>query len=484
MGRRAGRLGIVLLVGVGLLSFAGCVADAPPGNPTAVAGDGQVAVSWTTPIGDTGALVTKYQVTPFIGSVAQTPVVFNSTATTQTITGLVNGTAYRFMVHAINGLGYESGGSVLSNTVTPTAPVPTAIAAEPDTSKIVKVSSQTSDGYVWDYYRNEAYPCAMSGYQTFVIGRKVGSSDTSTEPLWVYLRGGGYGWFTEAGEPIPNADKMVQESQSEMVDRTVSDGLNEKVRNAGYRIVGVSMCSHDLYGGMNSTDPNNPYTTADGKARPTTGLISTKSAIAYAKAAYPTDDYFLHGTSAGSAGTLHTAWSLQLQGDPPTGLVADAAVINHEAAQARVEQGLCAGSESGDGLAGLAERVHPDVANPNNQPHLLVAQGALTVPVAHVWNKADSFSCGDATMQCPVNGTTVTLGATECIHRPLTLTIDALGPSSRSMNVPVCVEGPDTTTVCDRHVVTMTNGTSTLLGGPADYNQAIWNWVQQRRTDD
>ena len=40
------------------------------------------------------------------------------------------------------------------------------------------------------------------------------------------------------------------------------------------------------------------------------------------------------------------------------------------------------------------------------------------------------------------------------------------------------------TTACDKHVVSNFDGINTLAGSPADYNAAIWNWVQLRRADD
>lgn len=358
------------------------------------------------------------------------------------------------------------------------------LGVKPDTSKIVKVSSVTSNGYVWDYYRNLAYPCSISGYQTFVIGTKVGSSSTATKPLWVFLHGGGTGTFSSDGKPLPNGNNMDEESRSSLINYLTTPGLNAKVRSAGYRIMGVSMCSHDIYGGMNTTDPYNPNTTPGGKPRPTTGLISVMSAVVFARSTYPTDDEFLHGTSAGSVGVFNVAWGLQQQGIAPTGVVADASVLNQDASLAAHDQGVCSSASDYALKTGLLHRIDADIADPDNQPHLLVARGDLDVPILHLWNRGDTNSCGDTPMQCPVAGSVVTLGVTTCQHRPLTLAIDALGPSGRSKNLPVCVEGPDTTTACDKHVVTLTAGTSTLAGGPADYNQAIWNWVQQRRADD
>ena len=113
-----------------------------------------------------------------------------------------------------------------------------------------------------------------------------------------------------------------------MKESTLSDllqfdtpGLMASVKAApeGFRVLLVSMCSHDLYGGNNTADPNNPNLTAAGSPVTTNGLIATKAAVQYTQAQYPTTKFFLHGTSAGGAGTFAVAWGLQLQGDPPAG---------------------------------------------------------------------------------------------------------------------------------------------------------------------
>jgi hypothetical protein len=95
-----------------------------PGAPAiglAVGGDGQATVSWSAPA-DNGSPITGYVVIPYVGTVAQPPVVFaDDLATTQTVTGLTNGTAYKFRVAAVNAAG-TGARSALSNRVTPAAP--------------------------------------------------------------------------------------------------------------------------------------------------------------------------------------------------------------------------------------------------------------------------------------------------------------------------------------------------------------------------
>jgi hypothetical protein len=98
----------------------------PPGTPTAVSatgGSGQATVNWTPPVSDGGSAILSYRITPYIGASAQTPVTVTAPATSKTITGLANGTAYTFTVAATNSVG-TGPESAPSNLVTPTAPPP------------------------------------------------------------------------------------------------------------------------------------------------------------------------------------------------------------------------------------------------------------------------------------------------------------------------------------------------------------------------
>jgi hypothetical protein len=79
-----------------------------PGAPrkvTAVPGNRRAVVSWKAPFSDGGSPINGYLVTPVKNGVAQPVRTFNSTATTQVVTGLTNGASYKFRVVARNAIG-------------------------------------------------------------------------------------------------------------------------------------------------------------------------------------------------------------------------------------------------------------------------------------------------------------------------------------------------------------------------------------------
>jgi hypothetical protein len=95
----------------------------PPEAPiigVATAGDASATVSWTAPSSDGGSAITGYIVTAYVGYSPVKTRIFQSTSTTQTVTGLTNATQYRFRVRAYNAIG-PGPFSTVTNPVTPTA---------------------------------------------------------------------------------------------------------------------------------------------------------------------------------------------------------------------------------------------------------------------------------------------------------------------------------------------------------------------------
>lgn len=127
-----------------------------PGAPaiTAVsAGTTSATLTWTAPSSTGFTPVTGYVVTPYVGTVAQTPTTFSGTTTTRTVTGLTPGTAYTFRVAAVNAAG-TGPASDSSGAVTPNAS-PSLTFADPPSGEVgVAYSRQltVNDGtgpYTW-----------------------------------------------------------------------------------------------------------------------------------------------------------------------------------------------------------------------------------------------------------------------------------------------------------------------------------------------
>ncbi len=360
-----------------------------------------------------------------------------------------------------------------------------ALEAPGKTARISLIASAVEAGYRFDTYVNLDYPCSISGYQTFTIGTREGSDEEATKPLFVRLRGGGVGFFSADGTPQPGAANKTQETPAYQRARALEGDFLAAARadDAAYRLLVVSMCSHDTYAGGDRPDPGNPNLT-DGKTPTVNGLYATRAAIAYASEEFPTDDVVLHGTSAGSYGAVTVGWALQKAGTPAAAIVADSGVLNLGYERSMIADGLpCAATP--EAQARVTARWHPDVANEANQANFLVSSGRLTTPILQVWNRGDFGQCGMTVTSCQLpDGSTVSMEAVACMHEPLRAAIEAQGPTSRSVNMRLCVEG-GRSAPCDLHMPTVRDEVvNTDPAFPADFEPVIVDWLDARLADD
>ena len=151
---------------------------------TATAGNAQAVVRWTAPADDGGGALTGYQVRVVDGAGAPVGTLRPAPATANalTVTGLANGSAYRFQVSASNSAG-SGPFSALSAAVTPTAttaPGPPVIgtpsrgaAGSPLTAIARWTPPTTTGGSPVTGYRVTALRMSSSAANATVLGTTV-----------------------------------------------------------------------------------------------------------------------------------------------------------------------------------------------------------------------------------------------------------------------------------------------------------------------
>jgi len=188
--------------------------------------------------------------------------------------------------------------------------------------------------HTFDFYRNEAYECGLSGNYTFMVANPSNGDENTEAPLWVFLHGGGSGYFDENGVYYGVNDQTEDTWNHEetfngllvgqLLERTTDNGqptditLTRRIQE-GYRLVLVSMCDHDSYSGLGTPDQNNPNTGTE-----VNGMQATMAAVDYTAKNYPTTHVFAQGSSAGSKGAFNLTISYAAEGTPLTGVISDA----------------------------------------------------------------------------------------------------------------------------------------------------------------
>jgi hypothetical protein len=166
-------------------------APGPPELVTASPGNAEATVSWSAPLTN-GAPITGYVVTPYIAGVAQAPQTFNTTATTNTLSGLSNGTSYTFTVAGVNAIG-EGTQSFATTAVTVGAPIaPTAVTATSGTAQAtVSWMAPSDNGFPITGYVIALYQLGTGGGEQFLTSLTFNSPAT-TETVFGLTSGSTY----------------------------------------------------------------------------------------------------------------------------------------------------------------------------------------------------------------------------------------------------------------------------------------------------
>ncbi|BDG02714.1 fibronectin type III domain-containing protein [Anaeromyxobacter oryzae] len=149
---------------------------APPTNVSAVAGDGQVTVSWTASTGATSYDL-YWSTSPAVSKATGTKIA--GAASGSAVTGLANGTPYYFVVTAVN-LAGESAESSPAASATPLPPIPappasvTAVAGD---GKVTVSWTASSGATSYDLYWSTS-PAVSKATGTRVAGATSGSAVT------------------------------------------------------------------------------------------------------------------------------------------------------------------------------------------------------------------------------------------------------------------------------------------------------------------
>lgn len=256
--------------------------------------------------------------------------------------GLIN-TAYKLF--AMPSLSFPTAAATVVASIATAISTNIAFAQDPatwtpparDTSQIILEQEQTvSDfGSSWelDFYTNEAYFCGDNvGNYTFLVMNPADNPQAEA-PLWVYMHGGGFGYYDETQTyrtlVFQDEDSWNHEEDftalwdQQLLRRTVDDNgqpIDQSIArriDEGYRVVAVSMCDHDIYSGLGTPYTNNP------NGGEVNGLEATMAAVDYVVANYPTTHVFAHGTSAGGLGVWALSVAYAAEGTPLTAGIAD-----------------------------------------------------------------------------------------------------------------------------------------------------------------
>ena len=293
----------------GPVTPAAAVRPAAPTDVHARPATSSARVIWVPSASDGDSPITSQTVTPYAGSVAQAPVTVGATASSTTVTGLDDGTAYTFRVTAQNAVG-SSPDSAASNAVTPRATIfdfatpATADAGDPNPVTVgVKFTSN--------------HPGSITGIRFHKAAANTGThvgalwSASGTRLAEVTFTGEtNSGWqhaLFDAPVPITPGTTYVASYHAPNGHYSVSPGaLSSAVDRAPLQATG------------NATSPNGVFAYGPASSFPTGSYNAADYGVDVMFAGAPAPGAVGAVTAAAGQRSADVSWTAPTSGGPPT----------------------------------------------------------------------------------------------------------------------------------------------------------------------
>ena len=218
---------VAAITDAGQGAFAKSTAVVPRTVPTAPAsvsvtgGDSKATVTWTAPLSNGGSAITGYKVEYAVSSGTDwKSITAAATATTATVTGLINGTSYLFRVSAVNVAG--TGEVAVSGPITVMKPAlaPTALVGKSGPTKVdltwvipndggsaikdYEIQYSTNNGTVWTPFPHSLSAFVQPGSTTLAAATVTGLTNGTSYVFQVAaITDAGRGAFAKSAAVVP-----------------------------------------------------------------------------------------------------------------------------------------------------------------------------------------------------------------------------------------------------------------------------------------
>ena len=192
-----------------------------PASVSATGGDSKAIVTWTAPLSNGGSAITGYKVEYAVSSGTDwKSITAAATATTATVTGLINGTSYLFRVSAVNVAG--TGEVAVSGPITVMKPAlaPTALVGKSGPTKVdltwvipndggsaikdYEIQYSTNNGTVWTPFPHSLSAFVQPGSTTLAAATVTGLTNGTSYVFQVAaITDAGRGAFAKSAAVVP-----------------------------------------------------------------------------------------------------------------------------------------------------------------------------------------------------------------------------------------------------------------------------------------